>query len=84
MDLMTDLLQTQLHRDFGHSDDYVIRVLEQSMSDLKRFKMDLPPPPGENEFPRQPLGLFIEPDYDTKVYSLLALRICMVFRIVFL
>lgn len=40
------------------------------MSDLKRFKMDLPPPPGENEFPRQPLGLFIEPDYDTKVYCL--------------
>lgn len=67
MDLMTDLLQTQLHRDFGHSDDYVIRVLEQSMADLKRFKMDLPPPPGANEFPRQPLGLFIEPDYDTKV-----------------
>lgn len=67
MDLMTELLQTKLHRDFGHSDDYVIRVLEQSMEDLKRLKMDLPPPPGDNEFPRRPLGLFVEPDFDTKV-----------------
>lgn len=67
MDLMTELLQTKLHRDFGHADDYVIRVLEQSMEDLKRLKMDLPPPPGENEFPRRPLGLFVEPDFDTKV-----------------
>lgn len=67
MDLMTDLLQTQLHRDFGYSDDYVIRVLEQSMADLKRYKMDLPPPAAEHEFPRRPLGQFVEPDYETKI-----------------
>lgn len=67
MDLMTDLLQTQLYRDFGYTDDNVIRVLEQSMIDLQRYKMDLPPPPGDNELPRQPLGKFKEPDFDTKV-----------------
>lgn len=73
MDLMTDLLQTQLYRDFGYSDDNVIRVLEQSMADLHKYKMDLPPPPGDNELPRQPLGEFKEPDFETKViiYKLL-------------
>lgn len=36
MDLMTDLLQTQLQRDFGHSDDYVIRVC---ICKPKRFEL---------------------------------------------
>lgn len=67
MDEMTEFLQTQLHKDFGHDDDYVIRVLEQSMADLKRYKMDLPPPPLPCELPKYEFGRFIEPEFDSKV-----------------
>lgn len=67
MDQMTDLLQTQLHRDFGFADDVVVRTLQQTMSDLRRVKMDLPPPPAANERPRRRLGEFVEPDYEAKV-----------------
>lgn len=69
MDEITDFLQCQLHRDFGYSDDFVIKVLEQSMTDLRRFKMDLPPPPQECELPKYECGRFIEPDYESKVSS---------------
>lgn len=67
MDLMTDFLQTQLHKDFGYDDDYVIRALENSMAELRRYKMDLPPHPQDHEFPQNPLGQFVEPDFETKI-----------------
>lgn len=67
MDAMTDLLQTQLHRDFGYSDDHVVRTLRETMDELRRVKLDLPPAPGPNEQPRQVLGDFIEPEYEAKV-----------------
>ncbi|XP_037041912.1 USP6 N-terminal-like protein isoform X7 [Bradysia coprophila] len=67
MDLMTDFLQSQLHKDFGYDDDYVIRAVEQSMVDLKRHKMDLPPPPLPRELPKHPLGQFIEPNIESKI-----------------
>lgn len=31
MDEMTEFLQINLHKDFGYDDDFVIKVLEQSM-----------------------------------------------------
>lgn len=67
MDEITDFLQCQLHKNFGYTDDYVIKILEQSMAELKRFKMDLPPPPQESELPKYECGRFIEPDYESKV-----------------
>lgn len=67
MDAMTDLLQTQLHLDFGYSDDHVIRTVQETMAELRRVKLDLPPSPGPNERPRQKLGEFIEPEYEAKV-----------------
>lgn len=67
MDEMTDFLQSKLHKDFGHDDNYVIKVLEQSMSDLKRFKMDLPPPPQPCELPKYEFGRFIEPEFESKI-----------------
>lgn len=67
MDEMTEFLQCQLNKNFGYTDDYVIKVLEQSMSDLRRYKMDLPPPPHESELPKYECGRFIEPDYESKV-----------------
>lgn len=67
MDEMTDFLQCQLHKNFGYPENDVIKVLEQSMIDLKRFKMDLPPPPSECELPKYECGRFIEPEYESKV-----------------
>lgn len=66
MDEMTNFLQVQLSRDFGHDDDYVIRMLEQSMIDLKKHKIELPPLQ-PNEQPKLEFGQFIEPDFDSMI-----------------
>lgn len=67
MDEMTQFLQIQLHKNFGYDDDFVIKLLEQSMADLKKYKMDLPPPPQQCELPKYEFGRFIEPEFETKV-----------------
>ncbi|XP_055314062.1 uncharacterized protein LOC129575144 isoform X2 [Sitodiplosis mosellana] len=66
MDLIVQYLQTKLHTDFGYDDDYVIKMLEQSMDELKRAKMDLPPPPAPNELPQKPFGEFQEQHFEAK------------------
>lgn len=67
MDEMTEFLQIRLHKSFGYDDDFVIKVLEQSMTDLRKYKMDLPPPPQDCELPKYEFGRVIEPEFDTKV-----------------
>lgn len=67
MDEMTEFLQIHLHKNFGYDDDFVIKVLEQSMTDLRKYKMDLPPPPQPCELPKYEFGRFIEPEYETKI-----------------
>lgn len=42
-------------------------MLEQSMDELRKSKMDLPAPPQANEFPKKPFGVFIEPNFEAKV-----------------
>lgn len=37
------------------------------MDELKKAKLDLPPPPQENEFPKRPFGVFQEPNFEAKV-----------------
>lgn len=74
MDAMTDLLQTQLHRDFGYSDDHVVRTLKETMDELRRYKLDLPPAAGPNEQPRRRLGEFVEPEFEAKVGLVIAYR----------
>lgn len=64
MDEMTEFLQSSLHKNFGYDDDYVIKALRHSMTELRRYHMDLPPPPNENELPKYKFGTFIEPDVD--------------------
>lgn len=59
--------QTKLHIDFGYEDDYVIKMLEQSMDELKRVKMDLPAPPQPIELPQKPFGVFQEQNFEAKV-----------------
>lgn len=60
--------QYKLHKNFGYSDNFVIKTLETSLSDLRSKKMDLPPlPPDNNEFPKNELGTFIEQTMEKKL-----------------
>lgn len=68
MDVITDYLQFKLHKNFGYSDNYVIKILESTMLDLRAKRMDLPPPPGDEiEFPKCEFGEFIEPTIEKKL-----------------
>lgn len=42
-------------------------MLEQSMEELKRAKLDLPAPAQPNEFPKRPFGTFQEPNFEAQV-----------------
>lgn len=37
------------------------------MDELRRAKLDLPPPAEPNEFPKKPFGVFVEPNFEAKV-----------------
>uniref|UniRef100_A0A8C5N470 USP6 N-terminal-like protein n=1 Tax=Leptobrachium leishanense TaxID=445787 RepID=A0A8C5N470_9ANUR len=56
MEDLIEFLQESLAKDFGYEDDYVIEQLQQSMSELKRAKLDLPPPGKDDEIPKKQLG----------------------------
>ena len=67
MDSIVNYLQVKLQKDFGYDDDYVIKSLEQCCEELRKAKMDLPPPGTEAEFPQKPFGVFVEPTKDEKI-----------------
>lgn len=67
MDLIVQYIQTKLHKDFGYDDDYVIKMLEQTMDELRKAKLDLPPPAAAIEFPQKPFGVFVEPAFEAQV-----------------
>ncbi|XP_051547171.1 USP6 N-terminal-like protein isoform X2 [Myxocyprinus asiaticus] len=56
MEELVKFLQVTLSKDFFYEDDFVIEQLQNSMSELRRSKLDLPPPGKEEEFPKKPLG----------------------------
>ncbi|KAM4677214.1 USP6 N-terminal-like protein isoform 2-T2 [Discoglossus pictus] len=56
MEELIEFLQEALAKDFFFEDDFVIDQLQLSMSELKRSKLDLPPPGKDDEFPKKPLG----------------------------
>ncbi|XP_046728993.1 USP6 N-terminal-like protein isoform X2 [Silurus meridionalis] len=56
MEDLVEFLQVALSKDFCFEDDYVIEQLQSSMSELKRIKLELPPPGKDEEFPTKPLG----------------------------
>lgn len=67
MDAIVQYIQVQLHKDFGFDEDHVIKALEQSMEELRKAKLDIPPPPGENELPKRPFGVFKEPSFESQI-----------------
>lgn len=56
MEELVKFLQVTLSKDFFFEDDVVIEHLQHSMSELRRSKLELPPPGKEDEFPKKPLG----------------------------
>ncbi|XP_009681309.1 USP6 N-terminal-like protein isoform X2 [Struthio camelus] len=56
MEELVEFLQETLAKDFFYEDDFVIEQLQNSMSELKRAKLDLPAAGKEDEFPKKPLG----------------------------
>ncbi|XP_044136007.1 USP6 N-terminal-like protein isoform X1 [Bufo gargarizans] len=56
MEDLIEFLQESLANNFGYEDDYVIEQLQLSMTELRRAKLDLPPPGKEDEQPKKPLG----------------------------
>ncbi|XP_059361425.1 USP6 N-terminal-like protein isoform X2 [Carassius carassius] len=56
MEELVKFLQVTLSKDFFLEDDIVIEQLQHSMSELRRAKLELPPPGNEDEFPKKPLG----------------------------
>ncbi|TSK13153.1 USP6 N-terminal-like protein [Bagarius yarrelli] len=56
MEDLVEFLQVSLSKDFFFDDDFVIEQLQSSMSELRRSKLELPPPGNNDEFPTKPLG----------------------------
>ncbi|XP_053924217.1 USP6 N-terminal-like protein isoform X2 [Cuculus canorus] len=56
MEELVEFLQETLAKDFFYEDDFVIDQLQNSISELKRAKLDLPVAGKDDEFPKKPLG----------------------------
>ncbi|NXJ36394.1 US6NL protein, partial [Ciconia maguari] len=56
MEELVEFLQESLAKDFFYEDDFVIDQLQNSISELKRAKLDLPVAGKEDELPKKPLG----------------------------
>ncbi|XP_065145300.1 USP6 N-terminal-like protein [Paramisgurnus dabryanus] len=54
---LREFLQEKIGESIYLNDDFVIDHLKVSMSELRKMKLDLPPPAKPDEFPRMPLGL---------------------------
>ncbi|XP_035663920.1 USP6 N-terminal-like protein [Branchiostoma floridae] len=64
---LATFFQRDLEEDFGYDDDEVIDQLQLTMSDLRKQKLDLPPPPKVPEVPQIPFGYRRE--YTFEVWS---------------
>ncbi|MEQ2195210.1 USP6 N-terminal-like protein [Xenoophorus captivus] len=53
---LREFLQERIAQTFLHSDDLIIEQLQVSMMELRKMKLDLPPPGKPEELPRKPLG----------------------------
>ncbi|KFP02565.1 USP6 N-terminal-like, partial [Calypte anna] len=53
---LREFLQEKTATSLQYEDDAIIEQLQVSMTELRRMKIDLPPPAKPEEFPRKPLG----------------------------
>lgn len=62
MEDLMNFFQGSLEKDFGYSDDHVIDSLRNCADELRRARLDLPPPPSDDsELPSKPFGVFVAP-----------------------
>ena len=60
--------QGDLVCDIGFTDDHVIDSAAACESELKRARLDLPPPPPDaSEYPSRPFGLFVPPSVEEQI-----------------
>ncbi|XP_051234752.1 USP6 N-terminal-like protein isoform X2 [Dicentrarchus labrax] len=53
---LREFLQERIAQTFLYSDDVIVEQLQASMTELRKMKLDLPPPGKPDELPRKPLG----------------------------
>ncbi|XP_059831866.1 USP6 N-terminal-like protein [Hypanus sabinus] len=53
---LREFLQEIMSKNFHYEDDFVIDQLEKSINELRKLKLELPPPAKPDEFPCKPLG----------------------------
>lgn len=53
---LREFLQEQITQTFFYSDNVIIEQLQASMTELRKMKLDFPPPGKADELPRKPLG----------------------------
>lgn len=64
MEDLVEFLQVRLEHDFGYHDDAAVEALQDCIEELRKAKMEYPPPAPPTEFPQRPFGLIVEPDWD--------------------
>ncbi len=67
MEDLVEFFQSGLQKDFGFSDDHVVDVLQGTIDELKRLKLQLPAPGETNELPTKPFGLFVPPSMEQMI-----------------
>ncbi|XP_039994788.1 USP6 N-terminal-like protein [Xiphias gladius] len=53
---LREFLQERIAQTFFYSDDVIVEQLQAAMAELRKMKLDLPPPGKSEELPRKPLG----------------------------
>ncbi|XP_041651890.1 USP6 N-terminal-like protein isoform X2 [Cheilinus undulatus] len=53
---LREFLQERIAQTFFYTDDVIVEQLQASMTELRKMKLDLPPPGKPEELPRKPLG----------------------------
>lgn len=59
MEETIEFLQVELEKDFGYHDDSAIQALQQSIQDLRKYKMLNAERPSESELPSRPFGMLL-------------------------
>ncbi|KAE8607664.1 hypothetical protein XENTR_v10011241 [Xenopus tropicalis] len=62
MEDLREFLQEKIARSLSYDDDIVVEQLQTSMAELRKMKLELPPPGKAEEFPKKTLGQDIPVD----------------------
>ncbi|OCT56375.1 uncharacterized protein usp6nl2.L [Xenopus laevis] len=63
MEDLREFLQEKIARSLSYDDDIVVEQLQTSMAELRKMKLELPPPGKAEEFPKKTLGQDMPVDF---------------------